>query len=105
MNLRQKAKKYKQRCEYLENMTIPTKSYHLPSSEHQIITLETSQIVDMDDYYKMSDREECYTSMVNKIIARNLIHEILNYAEITMKPFDYNKQIVKARMKVIDMSK
>ena len=105
MNLRQKAKKYKQRCKNLERLVVPTKTYYLPSNEYPIITLETSQIIDMDEYYRLSADAECYASRFNKIMAGNLIHEILNYAEITIEPFYDDKQIIKARMKVIDLRK
>ena len=104
MNLRQKAKKYKQRCEQLEAMVYPTKNYYLSNNHNKIITLETQQIMDIDDYYRMSAEEECYASRFNKILAANLLHEILNYADITTEYCGNNKQIVKARIKVIDMS-
>ena len=104
MNLRQKAKKYKQRCEQLEVMVYPTKNYYLSNNHNKIITLETQQIMDIDDYYIMSAKEECYASRFNKILAANLLHDVLNYADITTEYFGDNKQIVKARIKVIDMS-
>lgn len=105
MNLRQKAKHYKKRYENLEKMMMPTQQYYVPSDNHRVITLETSQIMDIEDYYRMSEDAECYSSKFNKLMAANLLHEILNYAEITREPFQYDKEIIRARMTVIDMSK
>lgn len=102
MNLRQKAKKYKQELELLRNMTIPTINY-FSSTNKPIVTLECQQIIDIDDYYRWSDKTENYHTMVNNLMMRQLSNQMLNYAEITMEPFDYDKQIIKARMKIIDM--
>ena len=107
MNLRQKAKKYKQRCEKLEKMVIPTRKYIFPTEENRIVTLKAEQIVDTTLLGRMSDKEECYESYINKQLAAKLLHEILNYAKIERFPCCSNsdKEMIVATMKVLDMGK
>lgn len=105
MNLRQKAKKYKQRCEQLEKMVVPTRKYNLPTEKNQIVTLKAEQIIDTTLLGRMSDKEECYKSYINKMLAAKLFHAILNYAKIERFPhyWDSDKEIIVATIKVLDM--
>ena len=104
MNLRQKAKKLKRDNDYLRNMIIATRGIHMPSVQKSIVTLETSQVIDPEDYYKLSVDAETYYSHFNKLMAANLLHQILNYAEINKDYFGDGKEIITARIKVVDMN-
>lgn len=105
MNLRQKAKKYKQRCKQLEKMAFPYKQHGYSVTEKPIITLQAEQIIDTTLLGRMSDKEECYESYINKMLAAKLFHDILNYAKIERLPYywDGEKEIIVATIKVLDM--
>lgn len=94
MNLRQKAKKLKRDNNYLRDMIIATRGVHMPSVQKSIVTLQASQIVS-------PDIADCN---VNQVIAANLLHQILDYAEITKEPYYGDREIIRARIKVVDMN-
>lgn len=108
MNARQKAKKYKQRCELLEKCANPIKRMPVDIHNYPIVELRAEQLVDTSDLMRMSASEECVYTMINKALASQLIHQILNYAEIEKVPnpygYDYDKVLIRARMKVVNLS-
>ena len=107
MNARQKAKKYKKKCEQLEKMTLQFKRSPIEINNYPVVDLIAEQLVDMSDLMRMSAREETVFTMINKMLAGQLIHNILNYAEIEQfqNPYgyDYDKVLIRARMKVVDL--
>ena len=107
MNARQKAKKYKKKCEQLEKMMLPLKRSPIEIFNYPVVDLMAEQLVDMSDLTRMSAREETEFTMINKVLAGQLIHNILNYAEIEQFPnpygYDYDKVLIRARMKVVDL--
>ena len=107
MNARQKAKKYKKKCEQLEKMTLQLKRSPIEIYNYPVVDLIAEQLVDMSDLMRMSAREETVFTMINKMLAGQLIHNILNYAEIEQfqNPYgyDYDKVLIRARMKVVDL--
>ena len=107
MNARQKAKKYKKKCEQLEKMTLQLKRSPIEIYNYPVVDLIAEQLVDMSDLMRMSAREETVFTMINKMLAGQLIHNILNHAEIEQCPnpygYDYEKVRIRARMKVVDL--
>lgn len=104
MNLRQKAKRYKQKCKQLEKMAFPYKQHGYLATEKPIITLEAKQIIDTALLGIMSDKEECYESYINKKLASEFAHGILNCAKIGRFPYlDSEKEIIVATIKVLDL--
>lgn len=106
MNSRQKAKKYKRECEHLKSIMSVTKVQHCIDNQRSIVTLRAEQLVDLAELYQISAGEECEISMLNKMLATQLLHHILNYAKIEIcgNPYGYSdKTIIRATMKVVDM--
>lgn len=107
MNARQKSKKYKKECERLKSIMLATKvQSHLAVNQHSIVTLRAEQLVDLAELYKISASEECEISMLNKMLATQLLHQILNYAKIEIcgNPYGYSDNtLIRATMKVVDM--
>lgn len=106
MNARQKAKKYKRQCELLKSIISPTKVQPGVGNQHSIVTLSAEQLVDLEELYRISASEECGTSMLNKMLATQLLYQILNYAKIEIcgNPYGYSdKTLIRATMKVVDM--
>lgn len=106
MNARQKAKKYKKECERLKSIMSATKVQPYIVNQHSIVTLRAEQLVDLGELYRISASEECGISMLNKMLATQLLHHILNYAKIETceNPYGYSdKTLIRATMKVVDM--
>lgn len=106
MNARKKAKKYKRQCELLKSIISPTKVQPGVGNQHSIVTLSAEQLVDLEELYRISASEECGTSMLNKMLATQLLYQILNYAKIEIcgNPYGYSdKTLIRATMKVVDM--
>lgn len=107
MNARQKSKKYKKECERLKSiMSATTKVQSYLVSQRSIVTLSAEQLVDLGELCRISASEECGTSMLNKMLATQLLHHILNYAKIEIcgNPYGYSdKTLIRATMKVVDM--
>lgn len=107
MNARQKAKKYKQRCELLEKCAIPAKRIPIDIHNYPIVELWAEQLVDEGDLMRWSASEENVYTMINKSLASQFIHQILRYAEIEKVPnpygYDYDKVLIRARIKVVNL--
>lgn len=107
MNARQKAKYYKRKCEQLEKLTLPLKRPPFEVQHNPVVTLRTEQLVDINELHTLSATEECGLSYINKMLASQLLHQILNYANIeTMSnPYGYyGKALIRATIKIVDMS-
>lgn len=106
MNARQKSKKYKKECERLKSIMSATKVQSHLVNQHSIVTLRAEQLVDLAELYRISASGECGTSMLNKMLATQLLYQILNYAKIEIcgNPYGYSDNtLVRATMKVVDM--
>jgi len=106
MNARQKAKMYKKKCQQLEQMLVPTRKLPIVTDRSPVVTLRAEQLVDMGELHALSAAEECGFSALNKMLASQLLHQILNYAKVeTMaNPYGYfDKTLIRATMKVVDM--
>lgn len=104
MNLRQKAKHYKQRCEMLEKLTLPRRHSPLDYVRQPIVTLRSEQCLRSEEYRAMQTTDDLGLTMINKIMARDFIHELLNYANVVVEKDDKRDCIViRATMKVIDI--
>ena len=106
MNARQKAKKYKKECERLKSIMSATKVQPYIVNQHSIVTLRAEQFVDSAELYPISASEEWGISRVNKMLAAQLLHNILNYAKIETceNPYCYSDEtLIRATIKVVDM--
>lgn len=106
MNARQKAKYYKKRCGQIEKLALPFKKPPFEVQHSPIVTLRAEQLVDIGDLYAMSATEECGSHALNKMLASQLLHQILNYAKIEAmsNPYGYfGKTLIRATVKVVDM--
>lgn len=104
MNARQKAKKYKKECERLKSIISATKVQPYRFNEHSIVTLRAELLADSAEIRYRSASEECEISRVNKMLAAQLLHNILNYAKIETyeNPYGYSdKTLIRATMKVV----
>ena len=63
-------------------MTLQLKRSPIEIYNYPVVDLIAEQLVDMSDLMRMSAREETVFTMTNKMLAGQLIHNILNYAEI-----------------------
>ena len=104
MNLRQKAKYYKKRCEMLEKLILPRRRSPFDYLKQPIITLCSKQCLPPEEYAAMQVTDDMGLSMINKIMARDFIHELLNYAQVSVYRDERNGCVViEATMKVIDI--
>ena len=106
MNARQKAKKYKRQCERLKSIISATKVQPYTVNQHSIVTLRAEQLVNLAEIQYSSASEECRIAMLNKMLAAQLLHNILNYANIETfeNPYGYSDEtLIRATMKVVDM--
>lgn len=105
MNLRQKAKYYKKRCEMLEKLTLPRR-YSFDYMEQPIVTLRSEQYLLPEEYAAMQVTDDMGLTMVNKIMARDFIHQLLNYAQVIVQRDErLGCVVIKATMKVVDIRK
>ena len=87
MNLRQKAKYYKQRCEMLEK-------------------LRSEQHIPIDAFAAMQVTDDMKLTMIERIIARDLLHKLLNYTQVVAQRDEgLGCVVIKVTMKVVDISK
>ena len=105
MNLRQKAKYYKQRCEMLEKLTLPHRPpFRYADAEQPIVTLCSEQHVPIDAFAAMQVTDDMKLTMIERMIARDLLHKLLNYTQVVVQRDDWNGCVViKATMNVVDM--
>lgn len=102
MNLRQKAKKYKEKCKMLEAMIIPARKTFYNELQYNIVTLRAEQMININE---MSAVKSCYMDSVNRDLAMSLLRDILNYSDIRVI-FDKNRDEaigVSLTIKVVDM--
>lgn len=106
MNLRQKAKYYKKRCEMLkEKLTSPCR-ISLDYIEQPIVTLYSEQNLRTEEYAAMVLTNDMALTMINKIMVRDFINQLLNYAQIKVQRDErLNCVTIKAKMKVVDINK
>lgn len=106
MNARQKAKYYKKRCKMLEDMVLPLRKYRYDMTNLPIVTLRSEQIIRNEEMRALTVADDLGLTMVNKIMARDFINQILNYADIVqIEDKDRDCKIIRATMKVVDMRK
>ena len=105
MNLRQKAKYYKKRCEMLEKLMLPRRN-SLDYIEQPIVTLCSEQRLRTEAYADMRVTDDMLLNNINKNMVRDFIHQLLNYAQIKVQRDERLDCVtIKARMKVVDISK
>ena len=105
MNLRQKAKYYKKRCEMLEKLILPRRN-SLDYIEQPIVTLYSEQRLQTEEYADMRVTDDMLLNKINANIARDFINQLLNYAQIKVQRDERLDCItIKARMKVVNMRK
>ena len=105
MNARKKAKMYKKRCQQLEQMLTSTQRTPIVIDRRSIVTLRTEQLVETSELYALSATEECGFSALNKMMASQFLHQILNYANIETinNPYGYyGKTLIQATIKIVD---
>lgn len=106
MNARQKAKYYKKRCERLEKLVLPVKRFPIEVNRSPIVTLRAEQIVETRDLPVLVKPTDDGFSILNKMMARQFLHQMLNYAEIETirEPYSLysDKTLVRATMKIVD---
>ena len=107
MNARQKAKRYKKECKRLKSMMSTTEAQPHVVNQYPVVTLRTELLVDLEEIqfqYNTASRE-CGMTMLNKMLAEQLLHDILKYAKIeTYKdPYGYSdKTLIRATMQVVN---
>lgn len=105
MNLRQKAKYYKQRCEMLEKLTLPHR-HPFRITEQPIVTLRSEQHVPIDAFAAMQVTDDMKLTTIERMIARDLLHKLLNYTQVVaQRDESLNCVVIKVTMKVVDMRK
>ena len=107
MNLRQKAKYYKQRCEMLEKLTLPHRHpFRYTHTEQPIITLRSEQHVPIEAFVSMQVTDDMKLAMIEKNMGSDFMHQLLKYAQVVVQRDEWNDCVViKATMKVVDMNK
>ena len=106
MNLRQKAKYYKKRCETLEKLTLP-RSNSIDYIEQPIVTLYSEQHLSLEEYMTMMQATgNMGFTMIEKNMERDFMKQLLNYAQVIIQEDKESGYIViKVRMKVVDINK
>ena len=108
MNLRQKAKYYKKRCEMLEKLILPRRnSLDYTETKQPIVTLHFEQYLSLEQYVTMMQATgNMGFTMIEKNMGRDFMKQLLNYAQVIVQEDKESDCIViKARMKVVDMRK
>lgn len=107
MNLRQKAKYYKQRCEMLEKLTLPHRPpFRYADTEQPIVTLCSEQHIPIEAFAAMQVTDDMKLNMIKRRIARDLLHKLLNYTQVVaQRDESLNCVVIKVTMKVVDISK
>ena len=108
MNLRQKAKYYKKRCEMLEKLILPRRdSFDYMETEQPIVTLHSEQYLSLEQYVTMMQATgDMGLTMIEKNMERDFMKQLLNYAQVMVQEDIQSGYIViKARMKTVDMTK
>lgn len=88
-------------------ITLPHKRPPFEVQHNPVVTLRTEQLVDINELHALSATDEYGLSYINKMLASQLLHQILNYANIeTMNnPYGYyGKELIQATIKIVDMS-
>ena len=107
MNLRQKAKYYKQRCEMLEKLTLPHRHpFRYTDTEQPIVTLRSEQCLPLEEYADMRGTNNMRLAMIEKNMGSDFMHQLLKYAQVVVQRDESSGCVViKATMKVVDMRK
>lgn len=102
MNLRQKAKRYKQLYTALSKQ--PCKPIKFPVQENHIVRLKAKQTIASDVLTSMSAEVETPLGVAGKVLARNMTEEVMKYAKCTIEPSEipYHVNLV-AEVTVVDM--
>lgn len=106
MNARQKAKRYKKECKRLKSIMPATKVKPYIVNQQSIVTLRAEQLVDLAEVRCTSAGKECGIARLNKMLATQLSHSILNYAKIETYENSYgysDKALIRATIRVVDM--
>ena len=107
MNARQKAKRYKNECKRLKSMMSTTTDQAHAVNQLTIVTLRTEQLVDLEEipFQYNTASGECGMAMLNKMLATQLLHDILKYAKIETYKDSHgysDKTLIRATMQVVD---
>lgn len=107
MNLRQKAKYYKQRCEMLEKLTLPHRHpFRYADTEQPIVTLCSEQRLPLEEYADMRGTNNMRLAMIEKNMGSDFMHQLLKYAQVVVQRDEWSGcTVIKATMKVVDMRK
>ena len=108
MNLRQKAKYYKKRCEMLEKLTLPRRnSLDCTETKQPIVTLHSEQYLSLEQYVTMMQATGSMgLTMIEKNMERDFMKQLLNYAQVMVqKDIQSDYIVIKAIVKVVDIKK
>ena len=107
MNLRQKAKYYKKRCEMLEDKLPSSSRVSFDYIKQPIVSLYSEQHLSLEEYVAMMQASgDIGLAMIKKNMERDFMNQLLNYAQVIAQEDKKSGYIViKARMKVVDISK
>lgn len=108
MNLRQKAKYYKKRCEMLEKLILPRRNFlDYTETKQPIVTLRSEQYLSLEQYVAMMQATgNMGLTMIEKNMERDFMKQLLNYTQVIVQEDKKSGYIViKAAIKVVDTRK
>lgn len=98
MNLRQKAKYYKKRCEMLE----PKNICKLSITTKQIIPLQCTQIINQNDWNMISENGTNIPKAVGKLFGVGVLTEIVKHSEIIIDTDRCNRVYITLKINVVE---
>lgn len=97
MNLRQKAKYYKKRCEMLE-----TKKPCLITNTKRIIPFQCSQIINQKDWDAISQNGTNIPKAVGKLFGVGMLTEIVKHSEIIIDTDRCDQVCITLKINVVE---
>lgn len=98
MNLRQKAKYYKKRCEMLE----PKIFVNCQLQQKQIIPLQCTQIINQNDWNMISENGTNIPKAVGKLFGVGVLTEIVKHSEIIIDTDRCNRVYITLKINVVE---
>lgn len=98
MNLRQKAKYYKKRCEMIN----PKIFLNYQLQQQKIIPFQCSQIINRNDWNKISENGTNIPKAVGKLFGVGMLTEIVKHSEIIIDTDRCNRVYITLKINVVE---
>lgn len=98
MNLRQKAKYYKKRCEMIN----PKIFLNYQSQQQKIIPFQCSQIINKKDWDAISQNGTNIPKVVGKLFGVGMLTEIVKHSEIIIDTDRYDQVCITLKINVVE---